>query len=202
MPRVAPEPARNEVKEEGNLLVEAVSLLVQRQRETESWVAEQVWQAEERVVANERRYDELEARLESLEQQLASLVRNAEPSRGETADDERLARLREQLEGLRSGADGYLPRSPAAMPVGRERPRASVNATPNSDEAMREPPPAREARVGRPVSAASRPRTAAPQSAGILDLMGPTPQERIGFVFIAVGGVAVLYAILSQLRFG
>ena len=30
----------------------------------------------------------------------------------------------------------------------------------------------------------------------------PMSRDRLGFVFMALGGVAVLYAILSQLRFG
>jgi len=92
---------RSEVKEEGNLLIEAVALLVQRQRETESWVAEQIWQSEERAAATDRRYAELEARLEGIEQHLARLVHEIEPTPGDTASDERLARLREQVEGLK-----------------------------------------------------------------------------------------------------
>src|SRR5205807_6153313 len=97
---VASELSRTEVKEEGNLLIEAVALLVQRQRETESWVAEQIWQAEERAAATDRRYAELEARLEGIEEHLARLVHEIEPARGDPAGDERLARLREQVEGL------------------------------------------------------------------------------------------------------
>ena len=61
-----------------NLLIEAVSLLVQRQRETEGWVAEQIWQAEERAAATERRYAELEARLLGIEEHVSRLVEWAE----------------------------------------------------------------------------------------------------------------------------
>ena len=95
--------ATHEVGE--NLLIEAVSLLVQRQRETESWVAEQVWQAEERATEVEHRYAELEARLAGIEEQLDRLLSEVEPGRS-AAVDERLARLREQVEGLKSAADG------------------------------------------------------------------------------------------------
>src|SRR5438105_13243049 len=92
--------SRTEVKEEGNLLIEAVALLVQRQRETESWVAEQIWQADERTATTDRRYAELEARLEGIEEHLAPLVHDIEPARGDPAADERLDPLREQVEGL------------------------------------------------------------------------------------------------------
>src|SRR5712691_7470225 len=116
---------KTEVKEEGNLLIEAVSLLVQRQRETEGWVAEQIWQAEERAAATERRYAELEARLVGIEEHLARLVHDVDVVPGGALDDERLARLREQVEGLKSvGADGYTnraapvtPPAPAAAPT-------------------------------------------------------------------------------------
>src|SRR5919202_2974216 len=88
-PRVSRKDDAHEVQEEGNLLIEAVSLLVQRQRETESWVAEQLWQAEERAAATERRYAELESRLASIEEHLARLVHEVEPPR-EAQVDERL----------------------------------------------------------------------------------------------------------------
>ncbi|TMF06483.1 MAG: hypothetical protein E6I52_00235 [Chloroflexi bacterium] len=75
---------------------------MQRQRETEGWVNEQVWQAEERVAATERRYAELEARLAGIEDQLMRLAQEAgEPGRGDAGVDERLALLREQVEGLK-----------------------------------------------------------------------------------------------------
>src|SRR5438105_5657791 len=103
---------KTEVKGEGNLLIEAVSLLVQRQRETEGWVAEQIWQAEERAAATERRYAELEARLVGIEAHLARLVHDVDVVPGGALDDERLARLREQVEGLKSvGTDGYTNRA-------------------------------------------------------------------------------------------
>lgn len=176
---MAPEPWRNEVKAEENLLLDAVSLLAQRQRDTESWVAEQVWQAEERVAATERRQTELQARLDAIEQRLASLAREFEPARIGAADNERLTRLREQLEELRSGADGYVPRSSTAPA-----------------------PAAREPRVSGPDTMRTTSRATAPQSPGILELAEPMSRDRLGFVFMALGGVAVLYAILSQLRFG
>ena len=165
-----------ELGEEDNLLVEAVSLLVQRQHETESRVAEQIWQAEERTTATERRYAELEARLASIEEQLARVMHEVQPARGDAAPDERLARLREQLEGLKSGADGRPARrsTPAALTPGPSpRNAGAVAHTPQS---------------ARRVS--------------FWDLLGSSPQDRFGLVFIGVGAVAVLYAVLSLLRGG
>jgi hypothetical protein len=54
------------------------------------------------------------------------------------------------------------------------------------------------------------PRAAAPapsgqsgkSNVGFLDLLGATREDRFGVVLIGLGGVAVLYALLTQLRFG
>jgi hypothetical protein len=153
IPLVAGEVSRGEVKEEGNLLVEAVSLLVQRQRETESWVKEQVWQAEERAAATERRYAELEARLKDIEDQLTRLAQEVgEPGRGDAGADERLARLREQLEGLKAGADGRPVRSAPGSPIAAGPPPADDEAAAHEAESPRgvasetRPSPGREAR--------------------------------------------------------
>jgi hypothetical protein len=34
------------------------------------------------------------------------------------------------------------------------------------------------------------------------ELLGSTPEDRFGIVLIGLGAIAVLYALLSQLRFG
>ena len=133
-------PRNNEPGEEDNLLVEAVSLLVQRQRETEKWVAEQLSQAEERTAATERRYTEVEARLAALEEQLSRVAREVEPTRADTAPDERLTRLRAQLEALKSGGNGV----PAA--IGSPPPR-SVSVAPDASPAARAGDQRRCARV-------------------------------------------------------
>ena len=225
--------SRNEVKEEGNLLVEAVSLLVQRQRETEGWVNEQVWQAEERVAATERRYAELEARLAGIEDQLMRLAQEAgEPGRGDAGVDERLALLREQVEGLKSGADGRTVRSAAGSPVaaglvpGSDEPSAPGPETPHGVAADSRPSPGRESRREPrapeardrsvlPIPPESRSRYARPgayampragarqrQGGSFMDLLGATAQDRVGVVFIGVGLVAVIYAALNLLRVG
>ncbi|HEY1296554.1 MAG TPA: hypothetical protein VGJ60_26045, partial [Chloroflexota bacterium] len=98
--------SHTDVTHEDNLLVEAVSLLVRRQRETETLVAEQMCQAEERAAATERRYSDLEKRLGGIEDQLARLVHQFEPGLGDGPVDERLARLREQLEELKAEPNG------------------------------------------------------------------------------------------------
>jgi hypothetical protein len=133
MPSVLSDPSRREVREEGNLLIEAVSLLVQRQRETESWIAEQIWQAEARAAASERLTAEFESRLAGIEEQLARLLYDAEPPHaGEGPVDDRLERLRLQVEGLRSSADGRMARSPAplAAPHAACQPLVPVRAYP------------------------------------------------------------------------
>ena len=217
---------RNSLGEEDNLLVEAVSLLVQRQRETEKWVTEQVCQAEERSAATERRYAELEARLAGIEEQLARLVHELEPARGEAASDERLARLREQLEGLKAAGDGRptLPHPASDAPTATAV-RAAQDSEPSEarSAAQRESrrqrltpgdtapegqsripiPPEWRQRVASPaVKEARRGEGTAPRRAGFLDLLGSDPQDRFGLVFMGVGAVAVLYAALSLLRAG
>jgi hypothetical protein len=185
-----------DVKEEESLLVEAVSLLVQRQREAESWVAEQMWQAEERAAATERHYADLEARLGAIEDQLNRLVRDVEPARS-GGGDERLARLREQVEGLKTENDG--------RPVAREpelsRPRSA--APPVAPPVVATPPePVPNSSTERsipPVATPEKVRQAQGQAPGLLEMIGSTPQDRFGVGLIALGAVAVLYAVLSQL---
>jgi hypothetical protein len=181
---VSPDLPRNELTDENNLLIEAVSLLVQRQRETESWVAEQVFHTDERAAATEQRYAELEARLLGIEERLARLTHEAEPGPAEGVDEKRLARLREQLEGLKSGEDGRPARSPSALPAAPVTHAAPAKA--------------------RPVGAPTPPQHTVhqPRSVGFLDLLGATPQDRFGLLIMGVGAVAVVYAALSLLRIG
>ncbi|HLZ26373.1 MAG TPA: hypothetical protein VKV73_03545 [Chloroflexota bacterium] len=219
------DPNRREVREEGNLLIEAVSLLVQRQRETETWIAEQIWQAEERSAASERLYAEFEARLAGIEERLAELMDDVELPREDAGVDDRLERLREQVEGLKSGPDARAPRTnpplaatPAsgASAAGAASVRATARETPGRDpEAFASagagrPVNARETRFGPEprapgarFGAASRGRTSVTRGPGVSfwDLLGPGPAERFGLVLIGAGAVAVLYAVLTQLRF-
>jgi hypothetical protein len=200
---VPPDLSRTEeATHEENLLIEAVSLLVQRQRETESWVAEQVWQAEERATATERRYADLETRLTGIEDQLERLTREIEPGRSAEVD-ERVARLREQVEGMKTAADGRSMRaaSTQVVPLVEEAP---VHREPEATRAHTEAPvrdaqPRYEERPSvRPTGGAAV-AAARPQGVGFLELLGSTPDDRWGFVLIVAGGIAVLYAVLTQL---
>ena len=178
-----PQPSPGDIRNEQNLLIEAISLLVQRQRETEAWLSDQIVQAGERTAATDRRYAELESRLAGIEAQLQRLVPELEPSAiGEP--DERLARLREQVEGLRSVGDV---RSAPGQPPPRLPPPEAPRET--SQQASRVPSP-ESAREAAPVS----PR----QGSTLSDLLGRTPADRFGSFLIAIGALAVVYAVLSQ----
>jgi hypothetical protein len=186
--------SRVEVKEEGNLLIEAVALLVRRQRESESWIAEQIWQAEERALAAERRYAELEVRLDSIEQNLARLAHDAEPAPGDAGVEERLARLREQVEGLKSGSEARAgrpavvtdrPAGPTQAPVGEAYEPESAGARPVRASDMR----------------FERRAAATAHGPGFWELLGASPQDRAGLLLIGGGAIFVVYAFLTQLRF-
>jgi hypothetical protein len=93
--------------EEADLLIEAVSLLRQHQQE-----------AEERALAVEQRQGELEQRLAAIESRLAEIGDQAAagPRAGEPED--RLTRLRGQVEELRgSAAIEHVPVEPQAVVV-------------------------------------------------------------------------------------
>jgi hypothetical protein len=198
---------RGEVREEGNLLIEAVSLLVQRQRETEIWIAEQTGQAEERAAASERMYAEFEARLAGIEEHLARLMHDIEPVREDLGVDERLERLREQVEGLKSSADGRAARSGALM-AGSPAPapipsRAAAPSAPLSAAPVPMPPaPRRQPEAFSAPGAGAGTGVGAGQGVSFWQLFGASRQDRFGLVLIGAGAVAVLYAILTQLRFG
>jgi hypothetical protein len=216
---------------EENLLIEAISLLVQRQREAETWIADQVWQAEQRASATEQRYAELEARLASIEEQLNRLGRELWPGRSEPGAGDRLARLREQVEGLRSDPDVRSAPGRGATPIllsaRAEAEAARTEPEPPTVHARRSEPPPSTVEAKRSDSAPASPGSSHPvvvapsanrdlerttagavptsgarQNAGFLQLLGATPRDRFGFVLIAIGAIAIVYAVLSQLRFG
>ncbi len=223
--------------QEENLLIEAVALLVQRQRETEAWVTEQLTQAGERSTAAERRFADLSTRLTAIEDQLDRLIRDMEPVRSDAAVDERVARLREQVEGLKSERPG--PDAPARPQLTRSptRPVSSEMAAPRGQDSLPRPtleqtqsPVRGDALETAVVHAESAPQEArhtariatdhaaeapagprpraraaamAPRDDGpsFLELLGSTPADRFGLVLIGLGMIAVLYALLTQLRF-
>jgi hypothetical protein len=163
---VRPEPSPSDTVDEENLLIEAISLLVQRQREMEAWLADQISQADDRTSTAEQRYTELESRLAGIEDRLERLVRDFEPSAIGPSED-RLARLREQVEGLKSETDGR-----------------TIRGQPPPRLASPEPPP--------PSPSPS------PRGSTLSDVLGRTPADRFGSFLIAIGALAVVYAVLSQ----
>jgi hypothetical protein len=182
---VASDLSRADLREDESLLIEAVELLVQRQRETESWVTEQARQAEERAVVSERRYTDLEARLVGVESQLERLMHDVGPGRSDTVVDERLALLREQVEGLKSRLPAHNT-APAREP---EPPRPVAQSPRTYSRAERHP--------NRPARAAAI--VGGIQSASFWEVLGSTPEDRFGIALIGLGAIAVLYAILTQL---
>jgi hypothetical protein len=202
---VAHDVSRGEAQQEDNLMIEAVSLLVQRQRETESWVAEQIDQADARAAAVERRYADLESRLAGVEDALERLTRELEPGRGDPVAGQRLARLREQVEDLKSDTDGRPLRSLPSVPAVT---RSVENESPRGEppQVARTVEPEGSRQVVTPAHSAPPPTratvSASGLSTGVLEFLGSTPQDRFGVLLIFVGVVAVLYAILTQLRLG
>jgi hypothetical protein len=222
---VARDLSHAEAHDEDNLLIEAVSLLVQRQRETEAWVSEQIEQADERAASVERQYAALESRLASIEEQLDSLVREVDPGHGDAIVGQRLARLREQVADLRSESDGRpLHSLPTAAPAEPQAPQREPDAyrVPSSPTGVSEsdayraaPPPSVPAapplETSRPapepapsasVAAAAPSAAGGSARAGLWELTGPTGRDRFGLALIGLGIVAVLYAVLTQLRLG
>jgi hypothetical protein len=214
---VARELRSDEMEQADNLLIEAVSLLVQRHRETESWLSEQIAQADHRAAATERRYADLETRLTGIEDQLDRLARELEP-RFDTASDERLARLREQVEDLKSEGDGrsvrvvpsHGPVIPASSPMAAVPPPAVLPPpTPIAPPVGAAPAHSVPSAPASAVVTAPSPAPAAPvvavssgQAESVWDVLGPRPQDRFGLVLIGLGLLAVFFAILTQLHFG
>jgi hypothetical protein len=113
---VSSDSSHSHATEEDNLLVEAVSLLLRRQHETEALVSEQISRSEERSKATEQQYADLESRLASIEDRLSQLLCEPRPNKSDVAVDERLVRLREQLEELKAETNGR-PLGAASQPT-------------------------------------------------------------------------------------
>ena len=141
---------------------------------------------------------ELEARLTSIEAQLDRLAHELEPAHGDASVDERLARLREQVEGLKAAADRRLARSPVSS-APTERP--VVDPTPAAEPELARPVRAPEPRYSERTAPRPPRAGAPPEAGGFWELLGPSPQARYGFVLIGVGSIAVVYAVLSVIRF-
>ncbi len=212
VPDLSKNPTQSDARDEENLLIEAIGLLVQRQRETESLVADQVWQAENRAAATERHYTDLEARLTGIEDQLTRLIRELDPAQSDAAVDERMARLREQIEGLKTGPDGGPPRpsvrlglpafgatpesaSPHEPATGRGWPAPANPQDPATGRAAREPATAPEPAAARSWRAPARPPGAAADARPRMSAYATTAEPREASLWDLLGATA-------QERFG
>jgi hypothetical protein len=184
------------------LLLEALTLLVQRQAETESTMTDQVARTNARVVNVERRGTALEARVADIDARLRQLAIQVEPDPGLAS---RVAVLQAQLqqlhvaripddepEPLQSSVVTSAPPSPTPTPPSLT-PRTSLHA-----QAIRQPqtpPPRRDVMPPR--------RAVLVGSADALwDRLGNTNQDRASLVLIGTGVLVVVVAALAQLRPG
>jgi hypothetical protein len=167
------------VVRERALLLEALTLLVQRQAETETALTDQLARTNNRVTTVERRYIDLEARLGDIDERLRRLAIEVEPDPGLR---QRVVVLQAQVERLHSrGAE-----APVAAPP---PPPASVQTA----------PPVRP-----PRAAPLPPRRAAMVASGdtLWDRLGANNQDRASVVLIGTGLLVVVFAALAQLRVG
>jgi hypothetical protein len=176
--------------EEADLLIEAISLLGQRQQETEAWAAERVHQADERAQAVEQRQLELERRLESLEQRLAQLGEQIEPELPAGGPDERLARLRQHVEELRGVATAFEDNS--VEPPALVAPVSVASVPPRVEPPAPPSPP----RIERPSAPARQPRAA--QGSDFWQRLEQFP-PRADTALLLLGLLVVLYAGLWQI---
>ena len=171
--------------QEDNLLVTAVSLLVQRQVDMETWLGEQFREAERSTARVEQRYLDLEARLGQIETRLGLLTRRYEPT---PIEAEHVVRLRDQVARL----SHVRPSPPAPQPG--VAPPAEV-APPPEVAPLVEP-------VVEPVALPRQaPASVATPSRSVWDALGATPADRSAVLVMGAGAVAVLYALLKQLGF-
>ena len=210
-------------------------------------------------------------RLSGIEEHLSRLVNELEPQRGDARVDERLSRLREQVEDLKtvgtdgrpspgarlsslgdvahpdmdsravhaapsageaqvtgggayaavdeargmagdSAAGGAAAAGGASAAAGEPAPRRMVEPPTHAAHVPAEPPraapprtadPPAEVRTVTTARVATQPvATTTPRDVTFLELLGSTPADRWSVVLIGAGAVAVLYALLTSLRFG
>jgi hypothetical protein len=187
------------IARERALLLEALTLLVQRQAEAETTLTGQVAQTNSRVAQVERRGLDLEARLTDIDARLQHLATQVEPD-PELA--RRVAMLQAQVERLHGAAadERAAPQAtaPAPQPVA-PAPQPLRQAPPPQPPPTRQPVPVEPIRQPRTAPA---PRRAALVGSGdsLWELLGATNQDRASIVLIGAGLVAVVFAALAQLR--
>ena len=176
------------------LLLEALTLLVQRQAETESALTDQVARTNTRVANVERRGVDLEARVAGIDARLQQLATQVEPDPGLSG---RVAVLQAQLQQLHVArlADAQPSQSSAPEPTFAPPPPTvqteAAAPTSHPPQAIRQthaPPPRRAAVVGSADTLWAR--------------LGNTNQDRASAVLIGTGVLVVVFAALAQLRLG
>jgi hypothetical protein len=182
------EQAEATVIRERALLLEALTLLVQRQTETETALADQLARTNNRVATVERHCVELEARLADIDTRLQRLALEVQPDPGLP---QRVAVLQAQVERLHGHAA-------ASEAVPRAQPVAAPGPMPVAAASASAPPPVR------PRAAPLPPRRAVLVASGdtLWDRLGATNQDRASVVLIGTGVLVVVFAALAQLRVG
>jgi len=188
------------VVRERALLLEALTLLVKRQAETETALTAQLARTNARVAAAERRGLELEARLADIDARLQRLASEVAPDPGLPR---RVAVLQSQVENLQAAAGS----TQAALAVTEPRaPQAVISVA-----AVAAPAPQAVPSVATPSAPPRQPQAAplAPRRAALVgspdtlwDRLGSTNQDRASVVLIGAGVLAVVFAAIAQLRPG
>jgi hypothetical protein len=187
--------------QEAELLLEAIHLLAQRQQETEIWAAERIRLAEERATAAEQRQTAFEAQLAALEGRVAALASEEQPTLIAGTPEERLARLREQVEELRLIPSGTEADEPVPVPTPVVAAPTAPAPTPPASSSP--PPAAPTARTG-PSTAAHPPATSATSTAtsalsSAWQRFEQMPRGQMEKILIVVGVLIVVYAGLWQI---
>jgi hypothetical protein len=175
------------------LLLEALTLLVQRQADTESALTDKVARTNTRVANVERRGADLEARVADIDARLQQLATQVEPDPGLAS---RVAVLQAQLQQLHVGRIAEQPYQSSAP----EPPTHQAPPTSQTEPAVPASPP---------VQAVRKPQAPPPRRAAVVgsadslwDRLGTTNQDRASAVLIGTGVLVVVFAALAQLRLG
>jgi hypothetical protein len=200
------------------LLFEALTLLAQRQSETEMTLVEQVNRNSSRIAAVEQLCTQLETRLADIDERLSRLAGAVHADPGLP---QRVAMLQAQIQRLGRPADQPPAWQPAITPAPSPRlaqadprpahlaaadlppARASYVPVPQAPPLRTDVPPRQPASAA--VSRRSRPvaYAAARSGDGLLERINAmTGQDRASMALMAAGVLVVGYAILAQLRIG
>jgi hypothetical protein len=186
------------------LLLEALTLLVQRQVESESALSDQVARTNTRVANVERRGVDLAARVADIDARLLQLATQVEPDPGLAS---RVAVLQAQLQQLQVARIADTQPVPQPPQPSYQAPPPPVQTAPRTEPT---PPvlPLLQA-IRQPQSQPPRqyvPQHRRPAVVGTADTLwarlGNTNQDRASIVLIGTGVLVVVFAALAQLRLG